>query len=138
MNNYKLLLEASLFEFDWGQDKALNTVDDPEQFQMTPENINAGTLADFESCIAKYHNWVFAIRHKEADTKTELLTKPEVLTFRAKILTAIEKLIASLAQLEIDKKIATMLGVPYDGTEEANDEILRAVLLEHVRQRPEE
>ena len=52
--------------------------------------------------------------------------------------TADEKFIASLAQIEIDKKIATMLGVPRDGEKEANDEILRAVLLEHVRKRPKE
>ena len=91
MNNYKLLLEASLFEFDWGQEKSSNVVENPEQFQMTPANIQAGTLEDFESCIAKYHNWVFATRHKEANTKTELLNKPEVLTFRAQILTAIEQ-----------------------------------------------
>ena len=91
MNNYKLLLENSLFEFDWGQDKPTNIVPDPDQFQMTPEMIQAGSLADFENCIAKYHNWIFAVRNKEADTKTELLNKPEVLTFRGQILTAIEQ-----------------------------------------------
>lgn len=49
-----------------------------------------------------------------------------------------EKLIARLAQLEIDRKIATLLGVPYDGSEETNDEILRTVLLEHVRKGTED
>ena len=91
MNNYKLLLEASLFEFDWGQEKPSNLVPDIEQFQMTPETINAGTLEDFENCIAKYHNWVYATRHKEAESKTQLLNKPEILAFRAQILTAIEQ-----------------------------------------------
>lgn len=43
-----------------------------------------------------------------------------------------EKIMASFAQIEIDKKIATLLGVPYDGTEESNEEVLRKILFEHV------
>ena len=91
MNNYKLLLEASLFEFDWGQENPINAVPNPDQFNMTAELIQAGTLLDFESCIAKYHNWVFATRQKEANDKVVLLTKPDILAFRARILTAIEQ-----------------------------------------------
>ena len=91
MNNYKLLLEASLFEFDWGQEKPINLIPNPDQFAMSPEQIQAGTLMDFESCIAKYHNWVHATRLKEANDKVALLTKPDILVFRANILTAIEQ-----------------------------------------------
>ena len=49
-----------------------------------------------------------------------------------------EKIIASLAQIEIDKKIATLLGVPYDASEEKNDEVLREVLFEYVGKRTKE
>ena len=91
MNNYKLLLEASLFEFDWGQEKPSNQIADPDKFGMTPEQIQAGTLMDFESCIAQYHNWVHVTRQKEANDKTVLLTKPDILVFRAQLLTAIEQ-----------------------------------------------
>tara|TARA_R110001599_G_scaffold120216_1_gene291186 strand:+ start:154 stop:453 length:300 start_codon:yes stop_codon:yes gene_type:complete len=48
-----------------------------------------------------------------------------------------EKLLASIAQLEIDRKIATLLGVPENGTEKENDEVLREVLLEYIGKRPE-
>ena len=44
-----------------------------------------------------------------------------------------EKLIASMIQLDIDKKIAILLGVP-DGNEKKNDEISRKTLLKLVNQ----
>ena len=91
MNNYKLLLEASLFQFNWGQEKPQNAIEDPDRFSMTPEQVRAGTLADFEDCIAKYHNWVHVTQVKEANEKVELLNKPDILVFRAQLLTAIEQ-----------------------------------------------
>ena len=45
-----------------------------------------------------------------------------------------EKLIASMIQLDIDKKMEILLGVS-DGNEEKNDEISREALLEFVNQR---
>lgn len=48
-----------------------------------------------------------------------------------------EKLLASIAQIEIDSKIATLLGVPENGTEKENDEILRKVLFEYIGKGPE-
>jgi len=47
-----------------------------------------------------------------------------------------EKLLASIVQIEIDNKIATLLGVPIDGTEKENDEVLREVLFEHIGKGP--
>jgi len=47
-----------------------------------------------------------------------------------------EKMIASLIQLDIDKRMAILLGVP-DGNEKTNDEISRETLLELIRKRPE-
>ena len=44
-----------------------------------------------------------------------------------------EQLIAKMIQLDIDKKMATILGVP-SGNEEENDEIFGEALLEHVRE----
>ena len=48
-----------------------------------------------------------------------------------------EKLIASMIQLDIDKKMATILGIP-DGHEETNDEISREALLELIRKGSED
>jgi len=47
-----------------------------------------------------------------------------------------EQLIAKMIQLDIDKKMATILGVP-SGNEETDDEISRETLLKHVRERAE-
>jgi len=48
-----------------------------------------------------------------------------------------EKLIASMIQLDIDKKMAILLGVP-DGHEKTNDEISRETLLELIGKRTED
>ena len=48
-----------------------------------------------------------------------------------------EKLIAQMVQLDIDKKVATILGIP-DGHEETNDEISREALLESIRKGTED
>ena len=47
-----------------------------------------------------------------------------------------EKLVAMMAQLDIDKRMAILLGVS-DGHEEKNDEISGETLLKLIGQRPE-
>ena len=48
-----------------------------------------------------------------------------------------EQAVAAMIQLDIDKKIAILLGIP-DGYEEKNDEISREALLELIRKGTEE
>jgi len=48
-----------------------------------------------------------------------------------------EKLVATMVQQDIDKKMATILGIP-NGNEETNDEISRETLLELIGKRPED
>ena len=49
-----------------------------------------------------------------------------------------EKLLASLAKLDIDKRMNIILGVPENGSEEKDDEILREILLKRISEGPEE
>lgn len=48
-----------------------------------------------------------------------------------------EKLVATMIQQDIDKKMATILGIP-NGNEEKNDEISRETLLELIGKRTED
>ena len=48
-----------------------------------------------------------------------------------------EQAVAAMIQLDIDKKIAIILGIPHD-YEETNDEISREALLELIRKGTEE
>ena len=99
-------------------------------------------MSQFWTCgpFKKAHDRVERMSYKAEQMKMfmELLEEDKANKELLENGTSDEKLLASLAQLEIDKKIATLLGVPYDGSEEKNDEILRAVLLEHVGKRTEE
>ena len=49
-----------------------------------------------------------------------------------------EKLLASLAKLDIDKRMNVILGVPENGSEEKDDEILREILLKRISEGSEE
>ena len=93
------------------------------------------TCGPFKECNDRMENMAFRI--EQMRIFTELLEEDKSNQNVIENGSAEEKLLASMIQLDIDKKMATLLGVP-NGREKKVDEISGETVLEFIDKRPAE
>ena len=84
MDVNKAIFEAVLFEFDWGQGRQTNKVNDLKKFQLNPDDVK--NYKPVDGAIALYINWYRAFSKADA----QQLSLPDVVTYRSKMITAIQ------------------------------------------------
>ena len=94
MDVNKAIFEAVLFEFDWGQGRQTNKVNDLKKFQLNPDDVK--NYKPVDGAIALYINWYRAFSKADA----QQLSLPDVVTYRSKMITAIQNQIQRMGQLE--------------------------------------
>ena len=84
MEVHKAIIEALLFEFDWGQGHQNNKVTDLKNFNLNPEDVK--NYKPVDGAIALYINWYRAFNKADATQ----LNLPDVVEYRSNMITAIQ------------------------------------------------
>ena len=83
MEPYKLILENTLFQFDWGQDETRNHCTSLTKIKLNANEILA--TDPFTDAIARYHNWFRTFSKKDP---AQMLRK-DVIAFRQETINVI-------------------------------------------------
>ena len=87
MNDYSIILENVLFEFNWGQENPVNHIQDATKWPLVLQTI-AGSGC-IENHIARYHNWINRVHVTLGGQAAAKLAEADTVKYREAALNAL-------------------------------------------------